>query len=82
MNRLYFIAAINPGTGDSADLFVAAIGVPEAIQAWQEYYELELTDVPDRVFAVPTIEETNPSSWCFAKALAWHDDIEQVGGTE
>lgn len=81
--RLYFIAATD-ANGENVDLFVAALSVPDAIVAWQEYYEAsgfaDLDEQPDRVFEVPSIRDLILDTWAPAKVMGWHADIKQVGG--
>lgn len=90
MKRLYFIAATD-ANGENVDLFVAALSVPDAITAWQEYYgriepgeDSSLHDIegeePDRVFEVPTIRDLILDTWAPSKVMGWHTDVKQVGG--
>jgi hypothetical protein len=90
VKRLYFIAATD-ANGENVDLFVAAMSVPDAVAAWQEYYgriepgeDSSLHDIedeePDRVFEVPDISGMILDTWNPARPLSWHGDIKQVGG--
>lgn len=83
MKRLYFIAATD-ANGENVDLFVAALSVPDAIIAWQAYYEAsgfdDLDEEPERVFEVPDISGMILDTWAPAKAMGWHTDVKQVGG--
>lgn len=78
--RLYFIAATD-GNGENADLFVAALSVPDAVAAWYEYYEMDESDKwPERVFEVPSIRDLILDTWAPSKVMGWHGDVKQVGG--
>lgn len=83
MKRLYFIAATD-ANGENVDLFVAALSVPDAIIAWQAYYEAsgfdDLDEEPERVFEVPDISGMILDTWNPATPLSWHGDLKQVGG--
>ena len=64
-NQLFFIAAKTPD-GDSHDLHVVAPDVAEATTFWRAHWELEDSDSPEWVGAIPGVEPTcepGPISW-------------------
>ena len=69
----WLVTAIDPSTGDNADLVVTARNADEAAALWRAYYDVDedAEAIPHKVFRLPH-KANRPV------AHAWHTDVVQV----